>query len=131
MKRILLLEPNRDHVPHLIFLLKLVDIQCTVARSVEEAINWLSAAKMMVVHFDLVLWSSFPGLGPEMKMLERIINSSTVPVVYLQREGSYLPQIPGDGVIICNPANLLSCLRDCLAIKHNRSRKERLQYHAM
>ncbi len=131
MKHILLLEPNRDHVPHLIFLLKLADIQCTVARCVEEAVNWLSAAKMMVAHFDLVLWNSFPGIGPEKDLLTEIADSTTIPVVYLQREGSYLPHIPSDGIIICHPDNLLSCLRECLAIENKRSKKDMAQYQAM
>ena len=118
MNHILLLEPNREHVPHLVFLLKSSDIQCTVASSFDEVINWLSAARMMVAHFDLVLLNSLQGSGPEKKLVNRMVGSTTVPVVYVQREGSSLPHIPGDGITICHPDNLLNCLRECLAIEN-------------
>ncbi len=125
MTHILMLEPNRENVPHLVFLLKLAGIRCTVARNLEEVVNWLSAHRLMVAHFDLVLLNSLSGLDPEKKLLDDITGSTTVPLVYVQRDGSYLPQISGEGIILCHPDNLLSCLRECLDSEDKRPKPEK------
>ncbi|MEA3544859.1 MAG: hypothetical protein U9R69_06515 [Thermodesulfobacteriota bacterium] len=114
MKNILLFEPDQKMVPHLIFLLKLANIQCSVARTMEETINLLSAERLNVIHFDLLLLSSLEGSEQEKKILTEQISSIAVPVVYTRRENDYLTESLSREVVSCHPDNLLHCLEECL-----------------
>ena len=127
MNNILLLEPNSEKIPHLVFLLRLADISCTVARSVEEAFNWLTANRLMVTRFDLVLLNSLQGVELEKKLLDEMTSSTEIPLVYVQREGAYLPQFKTKGIVVCHPDNLLSCLQECLTSTYGEPTKERIQ----
>jgi len=121
MNHILLFEPDRERIPHLIFLLKLADIKCTVARTIEEAINWLSADRLKVIQFDLFLLSSLEGVDLDGELLVEALKSTTFPVATIQRETSSFPELLNDKVITCHPDNLLSCLKECLAADDKRS----------
>ena len=127
MSHILLFEPNQERVPHLIFLLNLADIHCTVARTIEEAINWLSAVRLQVIHFDLFLLSSLEGVDLEKELLAETLNSTTVPVVSIQRHNLPLPEICGTEIVSCHSDNLLSCLGELLISENIKLPKEKVQ----
>jgi len=114
MNHILLYEPDQERVPQLIFLLNLADIRCTVAGTIEEACNWLSADHQKVIMFDLFLLDSLNGDELEKKLLAEISGFTTVPILYIEQEATPLPEYLRDKTTICHPHNLLSCLHECL-----------------
>ena len=114
MSHILLLESNHERVPNLIFLLKLVDIHCTLAKTTWEALDWLTANQQKLIHFDLFLLSSLEGIELEKQSLPEMLDSIDIPVVVIQRENLPLPDLLSDATITCNPDNILSCLDECL-----------------
>ncbi|MCD6580564.1 MAG: hypothetical protein J7K90_02080 [Desulfuromusa sp.] len=111
----------------MIFLLNLADIHCTIAKTIEEAINWLSADRLQVIHFDLFLMSSLEGVDLEKELLAEISNSITVPVVSIQRENQPLPEVCGTEIISCHSDNLLSCLGEHLMPDNRKLPKEKVQ----
>ena len=127
MSNILLLEPNREKVPNLVFLLKLADIQCTVARSVEEALNWLSAYRLKVISFDLFLVNSLSGDELEKQLLTEASSFTTVPIVGVQRDDLSRFEYQGHEIIICQPNNLLNCLKKHLVSKNKQLPEEKIQ----
>lgn len=120
MRNILILEPDDEKVPQLVFLLNLSDIRCTVARTIEEALNWLNADQLMMTGFDLFLLNSLQIVELEKTLLAEISSAITVPVVYVQRENLPLPELLGDRIVTCHPNNLLSCLHECLVPENKR-----------
>ncbi len=120
MNHVLLFEPNQERVPYLSFLLSLAGIRCTVARTIEEALNWLSSDLLLAIHFDLFLLGSLEGVELEKKLLAEISSSITVPVVYVLREDLHLPEPLSDGIVTCHPVNLLSCLQENLVPENKR-----------
>ena len=114
MHHILVYEPDQSRVPHLVFLLNLADIHCTVARSTEELLNWLSAVHLEVTHFDLLLLHSWQRDELGQAILKRIIPSASLPVLYVTTE-EISPADPAlNELMTCTPDNLLSCLDDQL-----------------
>jgi hypothetical protein len=112
-KTILIYEPHCEQVPHLVFLLHLADICGTHARTAEEAINWLSAHRLQVITFDLLLICSFSRTEHEHQLLMEL-PGLLLPVVFLQRDNvSPVTPLAHNG-ITCHPDDLLNCLRDCL-----------------
>ncbi len=126
MSHILIFEPNREKVPPLVFLLKLADIQCTVARSQLEALNWLSANQLLTMNFDLFLLNSLPVNGLADELMAEAIRIATVPTVCVQRDDDTPVIMPGQTVSICHPANLLSCIRESLTVENTHHGKELL-----
>ena len=127
MNHILLFEPNQERVPQLIFLLSLADIRCTVATTIEEALNWLSADRLKVIQFDLFLLGSLEGIELEKEKMIEISSSISVPIVSLQRENSSVPEFLSDGIAICHPDNLLSCLQKHFVSENKQLPEERVQ----
>lgn len=114
MRNVLILEPDHEKVPQLVFLLNLADIRCTVASTIEEALNWINADQQMMTPFDLFLLNSLQAIELDKKILTEISRSITIPIVYIQRENEPLPQFLANHIVFCYPDNLLSCLHTCL-----------------
>ena len=112
-KSILIYEPHCERMPHLVFLLQLAQFSATHARTAAEAINWLSAYRLQVISFDLVLISS-ACTNPDEQQLAAELPNLSLPVVFLQREDTPLADLPCRKGIICRPDNLLDRLNDCL-----------------
>ena len=111
MSNVLLFESDVKRVPHLVFVLKLAGISCTVAGTVDEVINWLSAACMGVAQFDLLVLSTHELHSNESTLLRQSAHSSRVPVIVVNRsDNSYSGLLAVDSVI-CSPDNLLNCLK--------------------
>lgn len=119
MNNILLFESDSEKVPHLVFVLKLAGISCTVARSVDEVINWLSAVCMTVVHFDLLVLSTHELNSQESKILRQSAHSSGMPIIVVNRSHKHYSGILAADAVICSPDNLLNCLKRQL--KSNKS----------
>ena len=115
MRNILILEPDQEKVPQLVFLLNLADIRCTVVNTIEEALNWINADPLMMTPFDLFLLNSLQAVELDKKILTEISRSITIPIVYIQREKGALPETLAKSIMICYPNNLLSCLHECFA----------------
>ncbi len=115
MKNILILEPDQQKVPQLVFLLNLADIRCTVVKSLREVQNWLHTDQITPSHFDLFLLNSSQAATLETKGLEDILKKITIPTVYVQRENTPPPEHLINQVSICYPDNLLSCLHQPLS----------------
>ena len=119
MRNILILEPDHEKVPQLVFLLNLADIRCTVTSTIGEALNWLNADQLMMTGFDLFLLNSLQAVELDKKILTEISRPITIPIVYIQREKGPPPETLANNIVICYPNNLLSCLHECLAPKIN------------
>ena len=117
MNNILLYEPRQEEVPHLVFMLKLADIKCTVARTAEEALNWIAACRLSVVNFDLILLNFVQGSDLENMLLSELCRLAEEPVVYVDRQTEQVPSFVKNHVI-CQPDDLLECLEDQLNQAH-------------
>lgn len=114
MRNILVYEADQSRIPHLVFLLNLADIRCSVARSTEELLNWLSAVRLEVTRFDLLLLHSWQQDEVGRAVLKRILATVSLPVIYVARESGISSEPHGEGVIRCTPDTLLSCLDEHL-----------------
>lgn len=112
-KTILLYEPHSERVAHLVFLLNLADIRCTQARSIEETLNWLTAARLQIIDFDLLLIGSLAGTEAEHQFLKDL-SPLERPLVYLQATDEPVPDSLCEKTVVCRPDNMLSCLTACL-----------------
>ena len=127
MHNILLFETDREKVSQLVFLLKLAEIHCTVARNVEEVLNWVNACRMMVTSFDLVLLNSLQGDDHDNMLLTELCEVATVPVICVKRQ-----EVPPSiflihPVVTCHPDNLLECLKEQLVTTNTELPQERAQ----
>ncbi|MCF6267558.1 MAG: hypothetical protein L3J57_13570 [Desulfuromusa sp.] len=127
MHNILLFEPDQEKVPHSVFLLKLADIHCTVAKTAEEILNWVNACRMMVTHFDLILLNSLQGSGLDTILLTELCEQATVPVVCVQRQEVPPSLFLIHNVITCHPDYLLDCLQEQFNSLANQLTKEKVQ----
>ncbi len=127
MHNILLFEKNQERISHLVFLLKLADIHCTVARTTEEVVNWVNACKMMVISFDLLLLSSLEGSGLDNMLLTELCKVATVPVICVQREEVPTSLFLIHHVVTCHPEDLLDCVKKQLACVNNSVSEEKTQ----
>ena len=125
MHDILLFETNQDKIQQLVFLLKLADIRCTVARSAEEVLNWVNACRIAVMNFDLVLLNSFGDSGLDNILLTELCKVSTVPVVCVKRQEVPPSVFQIHKVITCHPDHLLDCLQEQLSFVENQLPKEK------
>lgn len=112
-KNLLIYEPRCEQMPHLIFLLHLADISCTHARTAAEAINWLTALRLQLSAFDLILICSFSQTEPEQQLL-MALGDLSLPVVFMQRGETPLADLFEQKGIICHPEDLLTCINDCI-----------------
>lgn len=124
MNNILLFEPDSRKVPHLVFVLKLARINCTVAKTVNEVINWLSAAHMMVTHFDLLLLNNFDMSYQESLNLSQSVKLSQIPVIAVKRTKNEFAEALESGVTTCSPDNLLICLQQQLVSNSHHTTRE-------
>ena len=92
-KSILIYEPHSERMPHLVFLLQLAQFSATHARTAAEAINWLTAYRLQVISFDLVLISSACTTPDELQLAQELPQLS-LPVVFLQRDEGPLMNPP-------------------------------------
>jgi len=115
-KNILVYEPQTGNVPYLAFVLNLGQVGCTHARSAAEAMNWVEAARLKIISFDLVLISSLSHEAPEIKMLNSLPDLQ-VPIVFLQRKAAMPPQLAQIVIATCNTDNLIECLQQYLPAK--------------
>jgi len=127
MYNILLFESNQEKISHLVFLLKLADIHCTVARTAEEVLNWISACRMMVIKFDLVLISSLQGSGLENMLLTELCHSATVPIVCVERQCLPLSKFLHQHIITCHSDDLLNCLKEHLVSTNKQLPEEEVE----
>jgi len=127
MHNILLFEPDHEKVSHSVFLLKLADIQCTVAKTAEEVLNWVNACRMLVTSFDLILLNSLQGSGLDNMLLTELCEQATVPVVCVQRQDAPPSIFLIHNVIICHPDHLLDCLQEQFNSLANQLPKEKVQ----
>lgn len=127
MNNILLYEPRAEEVPHLVFMLKLADIECTVAKTAEEALNWIAACRMAVISFDLILLNFLQGSGLENMLLSDLSHSTKKPVVYVDRHSVEIPEFM-ENHAVCPPEDLLSCLEEQLRSANGKKISEALSY---
>ncbi len=127
MHNILLFEADQGKVPHLIFLLKLADIRCTVARTEEEVLNWLSADLLTMMSFDLVLLNSLRGSGIDNVLLTELCKVATVPVVCVKRKETPPSIFLKHHVVTCHPDDLLNCVKEQLIFVKTQLPKENVQ----
>lgn len=119
MANILLFEKNQERIPHLVFLLKLAHLNCTVAKTVEEVLNWINASQMMVIRFDLLLLNSLEETGLNNMLLTELCNTASVPIVCVTREESSHSIFSTHRVVTCHPEELLDCVKRQLAYVHS------------
>ncbi|MBN1957691.1 MAG: hypothetical protein JXQ81_07455 [Desulfuromonadales bacterium] len=128
MTNILLFEPDLGKVPNLVFVLKLAGIDCTVSRTIDEMLNWLSAASLMVTRFDLVVLNTFEEKHQKALTQRRSVYFSQLPVIAVKRAQNDFTMLRDIKPIICSPDNLLTCLKEQLAlITENHSARENAQ----
>jgi DNA-binding NtrC family response regulator len=116
MTNILLFEPDSAKIPHLVFVLKLAGIDCTVSRTIDEMLNWLSAANQMVARFDLVLLNTFEKSHQQALAQRQPADLSQIPVIVVKRTQNNTADFPGVKPITCSPDNLLTCLQEQLSL---------------
>lgn len=114
MSNILILEPQKDQVRRLIFLLRLAGHECTVAYTIEEAVNWLRAEQFLDTKIELLLLGSHPERSALNLLLKELQNRQKVPVVCLRRNMNDQPEDGHEGIAYCQPEELISTLSDCL-----------------
>lgn len=122
MANILLFEKNQERIPHLVFLMKLAHLSCTVAKTVEEVLNWINASQMMVIRFDLLLLNSLEETGLNSMLLTELCNTVSVPIVCVMREESSLSIFSTHRVVTCHPEELLDCVERQLAQVKNKAK---------
>lgn len=125
MHNILVFEADHEKIPHLVFLLKLADIHCTVAETAEEVLNWLSAELLTMMSFDLILLNSLEGNGLDNMLLTELCKVATVPVVCVQREEITPSIFLIHHVVTCHPDDLLDCVKKQLISVNNPLPEER------
>jgi len=116
MPHILLFEENQGRIPHLVFLMKLAEVDCTVARTAEELLNWLSADRLMIINFDLVLLNSLPRNGMDNLLLTELSKVATVPVICVKRLNKPLSISMVHNVVTCHPDDILDCVNQQLSL---------------
>ena len=127
MPNILLFENNQEKIRQLVFLLKLADIDCTVARTAEEVMNWVNACQMLATNFDLFLLNSLQGSGLDNMLLTELCGVVKVPIVCVQREEVPPSIFSIHPVITCRPGEMLECLKQQLALCKKSSTKEKVE----
>lgn len=115
-KNVLVYEPQTGNVPYLAFVLNLGQVGCTHARSAAEALNWVEAARLKIISFDLVLISSLSHEAPEMQMLNSL-KGLQIPIVFLQRGTDMPEQLAQIVIATCSTDNLTECLQQYLSAK--------------
>lgn len=107
MGKILLLEPEKENVRRLVFLLHLAGYKCTVAHTPDEVLNWLRSETYLNAQFDLLLLGS----GPDSQSLEQLFAGlkelPSLPVICLQRQPQIDRQLLPEGVISCPSEDLI------------------------
>ena len=114
MKRILLYEPEKTKSQHVALLLRVADLHCTIAESVDEVLNWLSTDHLKETRFDLLLLNSWPKLKERRVLFDELTGNLAIPIIYVLREGQYRPSLDDRKVSICLPENMLGCLNSHL-----------------
>ncbi len=117
MKDILIFEPNNERARRLIFLLRLAGVNCTLARSIEETINCLSALHLNVISFDMLLLGSTDGMTLNDQLYLEVSKLTTIPIVFAPADGVVLSDPVPDTVVICEPDGFLSCIKQLLNIE--------------
>ena len=112
-RTILLYEPRPERVAHLVFLFNLADIRCTQARTVEETLNWLTAMRLEIVNFDLIMIGSLLGVPAEEHLFTELRQVS-LPMIFLQSPGESCPEALEGRTMVCRPDDMLHCLEECL-----------------
>ncbi len=128
MNNILLFEPRQEEVPHLVFMLKLADIECTVAKTAEEALNWISACQLSVARFDLILLNFLQGSGLENMLLSELCKLAKRPVIYVDRQTEEIPSFVKNHVV-CQPEGLLACLQEQFNPTYAKDKDHARSYH--
>lgn len=114
MSNILVLEPQKDQVRRLIFLLRLSGHECTVAYTVEEAVNWLRAEQFLDTKIELLLLGSHFEQSALNLLLIELQNHQDIPVICLQRDMSTQSEDRHVDMAYCQPEELIATLRECL-----------------
>jgi len=118
MKDILLYEPNHERARHLIFLLKMAEIRCTLARSLDETLNYISAQRLKIIDFDLLLLGSSTCLVSESLLNAEIVTMNTVPVVCIVSDNDDCTRksCPSN-VVVCKAEDMLECVKHQLDVE--------------
>ena len=117
MKRILLFDKKSSHSQHMTLLLKVADLHCTNAESIDEVLNLLSIDHLKQVKFDLLLLNSWPEFENHMPLFKRLISELEIPVIYVLRDGEHQPTLNQRCISICLAENVLSCINTHLNLK--------------
>ncbi len=117
MKRILLFDKKNSHSQHISLLLRVADMHCTHAESVEEVLNLLSIDSLKQLKFDLLLLNSWPDLNNHMDLFNQLIADLKIPVIYVSRDSDYLPTLDQRCISICHPENVLGCINTHLRLE--------------
>jgi len=113
---ILLYEPSAEHSGCLNFLLNLVDIRYTWAKTAEEALGLLKLSSGDLLTIDLILVSSLSGHAVEGQLMKMLLFTQEIPLVFIQRGGRALPEYLIEKFVITQPSSLLVCLSSCLRV---------------
>ncbi len=120
MHDILLYEPNHERAIRLIFLLSLKDIHCTHVRSVEETLNCLSAQRLNIINFDLLLLGSSKDLLQAPELYAEVASMSAFPVVCIPCDNDNCAcKLMPPSVVVCNPEGMLECVKEQLNLKES------------
>lgn len=107
---VLVYEPCLSNIPSLTFVLGIGQFGCTHARTAGEALNWLAAARLKIISFDLVLVSSLSAEDLEAEFLA-VLPILQIPVVFLQRDKDVGINLSSANAQACTPDNLIQCLQ--------------------
>ena len=115
MKDILLFEPNHERARQLIFLLHMAEIRCTLAKSPDETLNYISAQRLKIINFDLLLLGTSKGLKQDSELYAEVAGMSTVPVVSVSCDSDdCVCKSWAASVVSCTPENMLECVKQQL-----------------
>ncbi len=118
MKDILLFESDNGRARHLIFLLKMAEISCTLAKSLDETLNYISAQRLKIIDFDLLLLGSSTCLVSESPLYAEVVAMNTVPVVCIASDNDDCTRksCPSN-VVVCKAEDMLDCVKHQLDVE--------------
>lgn len=121
MYNVLLFEEDRAKVPSLVFLLKLAEINCTVAQTSDELLNWINVEQLMGPQFDLLLLTSLQGNARDNKLLTKLCEFNTGPIICVQSPDVSPSIFLIHSVVTCHPDDILDCIKELITSSNDQS----------
>lgn len=112
MRHLLLYQPRCDQASQLL-LPALDNVRLTHAGHAIDALNWLTASRLGIVAFDLVVVAALINEAQEFLFLSELCSVS-LPAIFIQQRQEPVPLKIQKKVIVCRPENLIACIDNCV-----------------